>query len=115
MIHLSLAEMGMLALIIALVAFTVAKVFDHDAGGYKDGFFTKGTFPDKAVHAVCGFGLALSLCVVEGKPSVAALTTLVAGALYEMGQGYFSWYDLVADVLGAIVAGVFYHFITGAI
>lgn len=97
-------------LILALVC-AVALVgarFDKDAGGYVDSFTTKATFPDKAVHFVCAVGLTFALARLM-PPLMALGGTIFAGALYEIGQGYFSWYDFIADIAGA---GITFGFIT---
>lgn len=90
------------ALLIALVvaAGLAGHFLDPDKGGYVDSPFNKATYPKKEVHLVHGavvcFLLALwfPLWYCFG-------VVLVVGAVYEKAQGFFSWLDLLADVVGA--------------
>lgn len=106
---MNVLELSAICGALLLAAFFAGRL-DLDAGGYRDGFGTRAPFPDKAVHAVCAYGLTLTLAMLL--PGwMAALATTAAGAAYERGQGFFSMYDLAADVFGALIAwGVLFLF-----
>lgn len=96
-----IATIGVIVALSAL-AVVVAHTFDQDVGGYRDGWLTRAYMPDKLVHAAFGALLCFALSRAM-PPVVAAVGTGVIGAAYEVGQGFFSWRDLVADVAGALV------------
>lgn len=79
---------------------------DLDAGGYRDGWRTRGTFPDKAVHAGASWMLTSFLVDLGLSPAKSAVVALGAGVLWEVGQGHVSYYDIGADAVGAIGAAV---------
>lgn len=98
------AQAGVLAVMIVL-GLLLGKL-DHDAGGYVDGLFTKSTFPDKAVHFVCAVGATFALARLI-PIEFAVADVIAAGAAVEVAQGFFSWYDLAADVAGALAVCLF--------
>jgi hypothetical protein len=77
---------------------------DPDSGGYRDGWTTATSFPDKAVHALAAWaitGIGVDLGV---RPRYAALAVCGAGTAFEFAQGYVSVYDIAADCVGAVGA-----------
>lgn len=108
---------SVIAGVIVLAAGLALGMIDHDAGGYVDQWNTTGRFPDKAVHAVCAVALTLALAQL-GSIAYAVAVTVAAGLLLELGQsqrgGFFSKWDLAADIAGALLAAGFLLIIHGA-
>lgn len=96
-------------LILLFLAFAWALHWDRDPGGYVDTFRTR----DKIWHACgCFAACLLSIAVLDVPLVGACLLTIAGGAGFELVQryprdhadGFFSWRDVVADAVGALLA-----------
>jgi hypothetical protein len=91
----------------AVIATNAMTSFDHDPGGYPDVLY-----PDKAA---AHFGTALlvtQVAIAAGvRPITAAAITSLAGAGYELSQGYVNPHDVAADVLGAAAGALLAHWL----
>lgn len=98
---------------------------DQDDGGYQDSFTTFYTWPyDKAYHLLGGAGICMLALSFFGLPAWQAVGgTILVGAGFEMvqrfprkprsksGLGFFSWRDLVADSVGALLGLLIFRMI----
>ena len=90
---------------LALVGTAVLRA-DPDTGGYRDGWRTFASFPDKAIHFGAAWALTTLGLDLDVSPRRAALFVCAAGAGYEVAQGYVSPYDIAADCAGAAGAAL---------
>lgn len=99
------------AAIAAFLALAWLRTWDVDRGGYIDSFRTR----DKVYHAAGCFASALAAALLlHVAPAIAAALTIAGGIGFELvqahprsgGAGYFSWRDVVADAIGAVLAAV---------
>ena len=84
-------------------AAVTAAVFhvDADTGGYRDGWTTDTSFPDKAVHALAAWAITSVGVDLGVRPRYSAAAVCAAGTAFEFAQGYVSLYDIAADCAGA--------------
>lgn len=97
---------------LGLASNTVIHV-DTDPGGYQDGWRTTSSFPDKAVHALAAFALTSVGVDLNVSPLKSATAVCVAGAAFEVTQGYVSAHDIAADCAGASLAAVWRRWRSG--
>jgi hypothetical protein len=74
---------------------------DSDPGGYHDGFRTKSTFPDKAVHVLAAWSITNLGTDLKVGAWKSALAVCAGGVGFEFAQGYVSPYDIGANCIGA--------------
>ena len=74
---------------------------DPDTGGYRDGWTTSTTFPDKAVHGLAAWAITSAGVDLGVRPAYSATAVCAAGTAFEFAQGYVSVYDIAADCVGA--------------
>lgn len=104
-IHPALFFLGLVAL--TGLGGAAGHYLDPDRGGYVDSFATTATFSDKFVHALAGACLWFVFVPLAGDWRAVIMVAVVGGA-FELGQaannGFGSWRDWIADVVGAGVA-----------
>ncbi len=88
---------GVGAGVVAVSAFHL----DSDPGGYRDGFETESTFPDKAVHLLAAWTITSLGADLKVGAWKSALAVCAGGVGFEFAQGYVSPYDIGANCLGA--------------
>jgi len=88
---------GVAAGVVAVRAFHL----DSDPGGYRDGFKTESTFPDKAVHVLAAWAITNLGTDLKVGAWKSAAAVCAGGVGFEFAQGYVSPYDIGANCIGA--------------
>lgn len=91
------------ACLVAIAHFGIDRDSPAQYGVAGDGFTTTAVFPDKLVHALAAYALTLTFALYL--PTAAAVVlVLAAGVGLEFAQGHVSYFDILADAIGAAAA-----------